>query len=96
MYIVTSDGKQIVSSEYVERFLIVDKPDAKLIVASYSDQRPAVTLGRYANDKESQGAFGQLLSALAGGQSMFYMPDSILYHGEKIIKDARTKRKGGS
>lgn len=48
MYILISDRKSIVDSAFVERFCIVEKPDACLVVASYSADR-AVTIGRYAD-----------------------------------------------
>lgn len=97
MYILTSDMKSIVDSSFVERFCIVEKPDAVLIVASYSAER-AVTIGRYADRKEADAAFNGLLNNLVGSGNTysFTMPDSILYHGEKRKRDARTIRKGGS
>lgn len=96
MIILTSDQKQLLNSEYIERYCIVEKPDARLIVASYGDARPPVTMGRYANAAEAKDALEQLYSALACGENSFDMPDSILYHGEVIRHDARVKRRGGS
>lgn len=97
MYILTSDEKSIVDSGFIERFCIVEKPDACLVVASYSADR-AVTIGRYADRNEADHAFSSLLNALAENSDTyaFTMPDSVLYHGEKSKRDARTKRKGGS
>lgn len=97
MYILTSDGKSIVDSSFVERFCIVEKPDACLVVASYSADR-AVTIGRYADRKEADSAFSSLLNSLVGNSNTyaFTMLDSVLYHGEKWKRDARTTRKGGS
>ena len=97
MYIMASNGKDIVDSSFVERFCLVEKPDAWLVVASYSESR-IVTIGRYANRDEADSAFCRLFSDLAGcsGTYAFTMPDSVLYHGEKWKRDARTKRKGGS
>lgn len=96
MYIMAAGGKQIVNSEFVERFCIAEKEDAALIVASYSDVRPPVTMARYKDMEEARRAIGELMGALAGGQACFDMPDSILYYEEQIKKDARTKRRGGS
>ncbi len=96
MYIVDSRAKQIIILDFVERFCVTEKDDAALIVASYSDVRPPVTMGRYRDLKETQDVLGQLLSALAGGQTVFHMPDSLLYAEQAITKDARTRRKGGS
>ena len=96
MYIMSADEKQIINSEYPERYCLVEKPDAALIVASYNEARPPVTLGRYSGFKEARDILGELLVALTGGQTCFYMPASRLYAEERIIRDARTKRKGGS
>lgn len=97
MYILMSDRKSIVDSAFVERFCIVEKPDACLVVASYSADR-AVTIGRYADRKEADAAFSGLLNSLVGnsGTYLFTMPDSVLFHSEERKRDARTKRKGGS
>ena len=96
MYIMAAGGKQIINSEFVERFCLSEKEDAVLIVASYSDTRPTVTMARYANMDESRDALGKLMGALAGGQAYFDMPESILYYEEHVRKDARVKRRGGS
>lgn len=41
MYIMNSEGTQIINSEFIERFLISEKPDAVLVVLSYGNERPA-------------------------------------------------------
>lgn len=96
MYILDGRGMQIVNTEFVERFCVVTKPDAALIIASYSQNREPVTLARYKDDKEAKAALMEMLGALAGGQRQFVMPDSLLRHEETIKHDARTKRRGGS
>ena len=96
MYIMAAGGKQIVNSEFVERFCLSEKGDAVLIVASYSDVRPPVTMGRYQDLAEARRVFGELMGALSGGQACYDMPESLLYAEERTKKDARTKRKGGS
>lgn len=97
MWIVAGDEKQIISSDFVQRFCVADKKDAVLIVASYDtgDSRP-VTIGRYKDAREAKDALADILTALAGDQEYFYMPESRLAHEQVVIKDARTKRKGGS
>ena len=97
MYILAGDGKSIIDTDFVERFCIVEKLDACLIVASYSADR-AVTIGRYADRKEADAAFNCLFNDLGGygDRHTFTMPDSVLYYGEKRKRDARTARKGGS
>lgn len=94
MYILTSDKKSIIDSNFVERFCTVEKPDAVLIIASYSADR-AVTIGKYANYREAIDAFHGLFTCMKSG-SDYEMPDSVLFHGESRKRDARTKRKGGS
>lgn len=97
MYIMVSTGMEIINSEFVERFCVVEKPDAALVVASYDrSTMGARTMGRYADVREAQEALDELLVALAGGQTCFTLPDSTLYYGERIKKDARVKRRGGS
>lgn len=97
MYILTSDAKSIIDSTFVERFCEVERPDAWLIIASYSEDR-AVTIGRYADRKEADDALRGLYDNLVGASDTyaFTMPDSVLFHGEKWKKDARTVRKGKS
>lgn len=97
MYILTSDMKSIVDSSFVEQFCLVEKSDAVLIVARHSAER-AVTIGRYADRKEADAAFSGLLNNLVGRSDTysFTMPDSVMFHGEKRKRDARTTRKGGS
>lgn len=96
MYILSSDAKQIINSEYVERICIAEKIDAALIVLSYSSERPPVTLARYKDLQEAKEAMCDLYNALAGGQTFYIMPDSRIFAEETIKKDARIKRKGGS
>lgn len=96
MYILNGSRKEIVNSEFVERFCIADKGDAALIVASYSSERPPVTLARYESTEEARGVLGDLFGAISGGQSYYTMPESLIYDQEGIRRDARTKRKGGS
>ena len=96
MYIMNGAKNQIINAEFVERFCISEKDDAALIVLSYSSERPAVTLARYKDAKEARTVLADLLLALAGGQSYYSMPDSLVYGEERHKMDARTKRKGGS
>lgn len=95
MYIMTQDERQIVDSGYVERFCLVVKPDAVLIIASYSENR-AVTIGKYADKAEADDAFNGLFYALWNGDPAFDVPQSRLFCSEQGKKDARVKRKGGS
>ena len=95
MYILNGTKNEILNSEFVERFCVVSKCDASLIVASYGADR-CVTLARYGNDQEAMQALSGLFGALAAGQAYFDMPESLMYAEQTIKKDARTRRKGGS
>ena len=95
MYILASDQKSVIDSCYVQRFCLVDKPDASLIIASYSADR-AVTIGKYADEEEAHGVLAELYSALSTGAERYSMPDSRLFGEERWKRDARTKRRGGS
>lgn len=95
MWIVTSSGTSLLDTGYVERFCLAEKPDAVLIVASYSAER-IVTIGRYADKREATEALMDLYAALAGDTKAYTMPDSTMFHPELKVKDARTKRRGGS
>lgn len=96
MYILDGRKMQVVNSEFVERFCISEKPDAALILASYSSERQPITLARYKDVREAQETLGDIFGALAGGQTCYTMPDSLMFAEERIKKDARTKRRGGS
>lgn len=95
MYIFSSDKKSIIDSLFVQRFCVVEKPDAVLVIASYSADR-AVTIGKYADAEEAHGVLTAMYVALSSGAENYSMPDSRLF-GEDFRKmDARTRRKGGS
>lgn len=98
MYVMTSNGAQIINSDFVERFVLAEKPDAALILASYTsaNEPPPVTIGRYKDREEAQGVLSDLFSALASKFDCYTMPDSVLFFEQRLIKDARTRRKGGS
>ena len=87
MYILTGDKKQIINSDFVERFCISEKPDAALIVASYDKNAKVVTVARYRDLREAQKVLGELLCAIAGGQAYYTMPESLLYAEQHISKD---------
>lgn len=86
----------IVDAKKVDRFVIVEKEDAVLIVASYCINDRPVTLAKYRDFKEAKTALGDMLGALASENLMFYMPPSLLFDDKKLKHDARTKRRGGS
>lgn len=96
MFIMNEYENEIINVESVERFCMTKKTDAVLIVASYCDTRPPVTVARYKDVKEAKAALRDLFGAIEGGQACFAMPPSLLYAEEPWKRDARTKRKGGS
>lgn len=96
MMIISEDGRQCVNADYPERFCLVEKPDATLVIASYRDDRPVVTLGRYKTLGEARGVFSQLIAAFSGDCAVFDMPPSLYYSEQCQKRDARTRRKGGS
>lgn len=95
VYIFTSDKKSILDSVFVERFCIVQKPDAVLVIASYNADR-AVTIGKYADLEEAHGVLAAMYVAISAGDENYTMPDSRLFGEDFRKRDARTKRKGGS
>lgn len=95
MYIFTSDQKNILDSSFVERFCLVEKPDACLIIASYGSDR-AVTIGKYEDKEEAHGVLAEIYTSLSLGEASYTMPDSRLFGSQKWIRDARQRRKGGS
>ena len=97
MYILTERQREIINSEFVERFMIATKDDASLILASYRiGDGGAVTIGRYADDKEAKDVLSNLFGALANRSTYYTMPESSYYAKETWKRDARTKRRGGS
>lgn len=47
MYILNGPGKEIINSDFVERFCIVEHADTAMIIASYSESRKPVTISKY-------------------------------------------------
>lgn len=95
MYILNGPGKEIINSDFVERFCIVERDDAVLIVASYNADRKA-TVSKYRDMKEAKNVLSDMLAAFERGDYCYEMPVSSLFYGENVKRDARTRRKGGS
>ena len=96
MYILNGPKKEIINSDFAERFCIVERDDATLIVASYGDDRRPVTVSKYRDLPEARQVLGDMLAALAGGQASYEMPESSLFYEQRDVRDARTRRRGGS
>lgn len=96
MFIMTAAETQLIESKFVKRYQIFEKDDAVLVSGIYDDTSHVITLGRYADMDEAKAALTNLLYALAGGQTHYFMPDSRLFYEQPKKYDARTRRKGGS
>lgn len=96
MFILDSAKKAIHNTAFIERYTIAVKPDAVLIVGGYSSSQEGKTLGKYKDEAEAKGVLMKLFDALSNDDWAFQMPDSELFHPQPVIKDARTRRKGGS
>ena len=96
MYILNQTQSVIHDAEYIERFHLVQKPDAVLIIASLRHEQQPDTLGRYADMTEARAVLLSLFIALQGSGTGFEMPPSVRNMGERTINDHRTKRRGGS
>ena len=97
MIIMGTTGTTIVNSERAGSLpLVTLYRYTTLLVAGFGSEKKGVTIAKYEDMREAKEAMAELFDALAGGQKYYTMPDSRKYHEEKIKKDARTRRKGGS
>lgn len=96
MWIANSRTGLLVNTRYVTRIILTDTGDCSLVSAVIMGEERITTLERYKNHKEAAEAASKIYLALAANQDMVDMPDSGYYYEERRVKDARTKRKGGS
>ena len=96
MWIMNQAETEVYNSDFFDHFLIVDKPDAKLVVASKGRDTTPYTLGRYADMPEAREVLGALRYALTADKASFDMPLSEKAAPEHMVYDKRTRRKGGS
>lgn len=96
MWIMNQSETEVYNSAFFDHFLIADKSDAKLIVASKGRETTPYTLGRYANMTEARKVLWDLSCALTDGSTAFSMPLSEKSNPEYAVYDKRTRRKGGS
>lgn len=54
MWIMNQNETEVYNSDFFDHFLIADKSDAKLIVASKGRETTPYTLGRYADMTEAR------------------------------------------
>ena len=97
MYIVNQKKTEIINTDFVERFLIVEKNDAVLIVLSYNNtDRPPVTLAKYPCRKDADEVLSGIFEALTSEYKSFECPEMRYFQEYHKKMDARTKRKGSS
>lgn len=94
MYFMNGARTELVNSEYVERFRVVEKEDACIVIASYSREGQPVTLARYGTLNEAMDALADLHRAICDSETYYSMPMSTGaymppyrprngYHGKK-------------
>lgn len=96
MWIMNQNETEVYNSDFFDHFLVVDKSDAKLLVASKGRDTTPYTLGRYADMTEAREVLKALHDALADDNASFIMPLSTKVAPEYMVYDKRTRRKGGS
>lgn len=97
MWFMNGNETEIINTEYVERFVIVEKDDAVLICASYSETR-VITVARYRNKEEAYSALVRLLDAIS--ENSCFIESSTKYTENLNLKKRYHGRKqknwGGS
>ena len=96
MYIKDQQEYVIHDAKFIQRFHIVKKPDAWLIISSIEHDKTPDTLGRYFTEAEAKSVLEELLKALINDERFFEMPKSFNQDIYERKRDARIKRKGGS
>lgn len=96
MYIMDQQEKVIHNTDFIQRFHIVEKSDAWLIISSIEHDKTPDTLGRYFTEAEAKSVLEQLFKALTNEDKFFEMPRSFNQDTYERKRDARVKRKGGS
>ena len=76
MIILSGDKKTLLNLNKVERIIIDEKSDAALIIASYDNARPPVTLARYRTFAEAAEALENLCAAIKDGQGVVALDES--------------------
>lgn len=92
MFILNGMGTEIINTDHVIRFTLVQKNDATLITAVFHDN--FTTIGRYTERNEAELAMAELMEAISDGRPHFmrgntgpYLPNKKQhgYHGQKTI-----------
>lgn len=96
MWILNSRSGLCVNTSHVLRIFLQDTTDSTLVSAVIAGGDKICTLERYKNHKEAMAAVAQIRWALSEERPVIDLPDSTYYYEERQVKDARTKRRGGS
>lgn len=76
MYIMNGSRTELINTDHVQRFAIVKKEDACLIIASYGAEAQPVTLARYKTQDEAAVALCDLNMAISNDEASYSMPAS--------------------
>ena len=97
MWIMNEREKELINCDHVQRFCIVKRSDAVLIVASYAvGDASCATVAKYKTVEEAKEALADLHAAICDNERYYVMIPSTLWDEEERKRDARVKRKGGS
>lgn len=97
MWITNSSTGLLVNTSHIQRIFILPTPDSALLCAILPGDQKPVTMERYKDKKEALNAAAKIAQSIQyGDDSIIELPVSCYYAEELQIKDARTKRRGGS
>lgn len=99
MWIMTHNGKEVINSAAVRRFIVIDRKPGEVVVSAIFDREtPPIMLKAYTNIAEAQKALSMLYGALANEWTSYEMPDDPYYTNEERGQREKNKvtRHGGS
>lgn len=93
MFIINGTGREIINTDFVQRFCMVEKYDSTLLIASYGLDVAPVTVARYKTKKEAAEALKSLHTALCNGMNGYALPVST--SEVRPVKRAEKAETGG-
>lgn len=97
MWISNSTTGLLVNTSHIQRIFVLPTPDSALLSAVFPGNERPITLERYKDKKEALNAAAQIAQSIRyGDDGIIDLPVSCYYAEERQIKDARTRRRGGS
>lgn len=97
MWIANSSTGLLVNTLHIQRIFVLPAPDSALLSAVFPGDAKPITLERYKDKKEALNASAQIAQCIRyGDDSVMDLPVSCYYAEERQVKDARTRRRGGS